>query len=319
MGKRDTLTKEYLSQNDVFADAFNFYLYEGRKVIRPEDLVEQDPTEIGFVRKFEKTFENQKYRDALKLCTVRHSKDATLVLLGLEGQANIHYAMPVRHYLYDALNYASQVENARKRHRNTKDIEGNEYISGFSKEDKLIPVITLCICFDKDIWDAPRSLYDMFDHVEPEFRKYIDDYKLNLITPHEVPDFTKFTSELGLVLESIHNADNKTEFYELLKSRPEYSNMDISTVDMINEFTNSKISTKGAVGGKVNMCKAIQELIQDGRNEGIKEGIKEGINEGEDMLARLIVLLTPGSDEYNAALTNKEDRKKLYKKYGITE
>lgn len=115
MGKKDTLTKEYLSQNDVFADAFNYYLYNGVKVIKPDELTEQDSTEIALLRKLEKTFPEQKIRDVLRLCTIKHNKDTTFVLLGIEGQANIHYAMPVRHYLYDALNYASQVEKFRKK------------------------------------------------------------------------------------------------------------------------------------------------------------------------------------------------------------
>ncbi|WP_155843229.1 hypothetical protein [Butyrivibrio sp. NC2002] len=46
MGKKDILTKEYLSQNDVFADAFNYYLYNGVKVIKPDELTEQDSTEV---------------------------------------------------------------------------------------------------------------------------------------------------------------------------------------------------------------------------------------------------------------------------------
>jgi len=55
----------------------------------------------------------QKIRDILRLCTIRHSRYATLVLLGIEEQSDINYAMPVRDYLYDALNYADQVESIR--------------------------------------------------------------------------------------------------------------------------------------------------------------------------------------------------------------
>ncbi len=51
----------------------------------------------------------------MKSCTIRHSRYATLVLLGIEGQVNIHYAMPVKDYLYDALNYAAHVETVVQR------------------------------------------------------------------------------------------------------------------------------------------------------------------------------------------------------------
>ena len=39
------------------------------------------------------------------------------VLYGAENQAEIHYAMAVKNNLYDALEYAGQVEEAAKSHR----------------------------------------------------------------------------------------------------------------------------------------------------------------------------------------------------------
>lgn len=72
-------------------------------------------------------------------------------------------------------------------------------------------------------------------------------------------------------------------------------------------------------GERVNMCTAIKELIEDGRIEGREEGRAEGLTIGEDMLAGLILKLTPGTKDYMKALQGTSaDRKKLYKKYGIT-
>ncbi len=277
MSKKDTLTKQYLGQNKVFADAFNYYLFHGEQVIKPGDLKEQDPTEITVIQKFGKVFSNQKMRDILRLCTIRHSRYATLVLLGIEAQANIHYAMPVRDYLYDALNYAAQVESIQKRHLEVNDLkDGTEFLSGFTKKDKLIPVITLCICFDKTKWDGPRSLYEMFGKVDPRIKQYVDDYKLNLITPGEIPDFTKFASDLGIVLEMIQNADDKGRMRAIIETRKEYQSVDVNTVNLINSYTTVKISTNEVDGGKINMGNAIREMIEDGRMEGLKEGrVKE--------------------------------------------
>ena len=42
----DTVTKQYMRENTVFADAFNFLLYDGENVIRPEKLKELDTTEL---------------------------------------------------------------------------------------------------------------------------------------------------------------------------------------------------------------------------------------------------------------------------------
>ena len=71
MSKKDTLTKQFLGQDEVFADAFNYYLFHGKQVIRPEDLKAQDPTEIAVIRKQGQLFPHQRFRDVLKHCTIR--------------------------------------------------------------------------------------------------------------------------------------------------------------------------------------------------------------------------------------------------------
>ena len=317
MGKKDTITKEYLSRPDIFADAFNYFLFDGKKVIKPKDLQEQDPTELAVIKKMGKIFTDQKMRDVLKLCTIRHSKYATLVLLGLEGQDKVNYVMPVRDNLYDALNYAAQVREINKRHEEAGDLkDGSELLSGFTKEDKLIPVITLCICFDKSAWDAPRSLYDMFGKIDPRIKPYLNNYKLNLITPSEVSDFTKFASGLGLALEFIQNSDDKKQMRSIIESRKEYKSVDVGTVDIINVYTNARISKDNVKGGRLDMCTALQGIFEDGKIEGRTEGIAEG----ENMLIKLLKLLKPGSKEYDKALNGTSaERKKLYKKYGIID
>ncbi len=276
MSNKDTLTKKYLANPDIFADAFNYFLFGGKQVIKPDDLQEQDSTELAVIRKMDKLITDQKHRDILKLCTIRRSRYATLVLLGIEGQDKVNYVMPVRDNLYDALNYSAQVSEIRRQHKENGDItDGAELLSGFTKEDKLIPVITLCICFDKKEWDAPKSLSDMFGEIDPRLKPYINDYKLNLITPGEVNDFTKFASGLGLALEFIQNSDDKDRMRSIIESREEYKSVDVETVDIINVYTNAGISKKKAKGDKIDMCTAIKGLIEDGRIEGRAEGIKE--------------------------------------------
>ena len=311
MGKKDTITKRYLAQPKVFADAFNYFMFDGEQVIRPRDLKELDPTESSVIRKAGKLMTDQKMRDLLRLCTIKKGKNATYVLLGIEAQAQISYIMPVKNNLYDALNYSSQVETIRKEHKEAGDLKsGAEITSGFTKKDKIKPVITLCICFDKTKWDAPKSLHDMFGKVDPRLLPYINDYKLNLITPSEIGDFNRFSSELGLVMETIQMSDDKKRLRDIIESKEEYQSVDVDTVDLINAYTDSKISKKEAKGGKVNMCTAIQGLIEDGRVKGRAEG--------ENKAFELIKLLKPGTKEYDKALNGTAaDRRKLYKKYNI--
>lgn len=47
MGKQDVLAKKYMSDNEKFADVFNYYLYNGKQVIKSENLKEESISEIA--------------------------------------------------------------------------------------------------------------------------------------------------------------------------------------------------------------------------------------------------------------------------------
>ena len=111
MGQKDTVTKDYIRNAEVFADAFNYLLYGGEKVIIPESLHELDSTATTIIHDDILNAELiQRYRDSLKYMTVMEKNDAVYVILGIENQSHVHYAMPVKNMLYDAMEYANQVK-----------------------------------------------------------------------------------------------------------------------------------------------------------------------------------------------------------------
>lgn len=79
--------------------------------------------------------------------------------------------MPVRNMIYDAINYGKQIKEISKMHRKEGYLKsGSEFLSGFSKDDKLIPVITLTVYWGVEVWDAPRSLDEMIKLSKDEDR-----------------------------------------------------------------------------------------------------------------------------------------------------
>ena len=46
MGTKDSKAKEYLSDNTRFSEICNYVLFDGEKVIKPENLKECDTTEV---------------------------------------------------------------------------------------------------------------------------------------------------------------------------------------------------------------------------------------------------------------------------------
>ena len=179
MSAVDVQTNSYMSDNAHFADAFNYFIYGGRQVIRPENLREMDRTALAlpFGKDGEDSEEVQKFRDVLKSAEIKSDDEATYLLLGIENQSHIHYAMPVRNMLYDAIAYSQQVELLGKKHKADRDY-GNqeEFLSGLHREDRLHPVITLVIFWAPGKWDGPQSIHELLDTQNPELLKLVPDY-----------------------------------------------------------------------------------------------------------------------------------------------
>lgn len=221
MGVLDIEGKKYLSDNEIFADAFNYLVYDGKQVIKAAELREIDTTELSVPYGNNAKAPVQKYRDILKLWNAMMDDDAIYVILGAELQDKVHYGMPVKDGLYDMLGYSKQIEEIRRSYRkqgeeNTGEITAEdgtlkikltseEFLSGLRKGDKLIPIITAVVYFGDTPWDGPRSLHDMLDFKNDAIKSYVPDYKLNLISPADMEDeeFGKFSTDLGFAMEVI--------------------------------------------------------------------------------------------------------------------
>ena len=291
MADKDTITKEYMQDRENFADAFNFLLYGGRQVIKPEQLKPLDTTSIALpYSEGDKPAPVQKYRDVLKMVTAMEDDNAAYLLLGIENQSEIHYAMPVRNMLYDAIQYVEQVEETAKVHRMSDKMPETraEFLSGFYKTDKLLPIITLTLYFGADKWAAPKDLHGMLSANE-DILKFVDNYHLHLIVPAEIDDedFTKFHTELSLALKYVKYSKDKKKLVEIVNEDTAYKSVSRKTADMVNVVTNSELHYNSGKE-RVDMCEAIEGI----RNDAMKEGIAKGLEEG--VLKTLIGLVNDG-------------------------
>lgn len=297
MGDRDTLTKNYVKRADRFADIFNYYLFDGKQRIDPAQLREQDTAQI--VLPYGKNMTEipiQRFRDILKQAVLMTDGHCQYVLLGIENQSDVHYAMAVRSYLYDAIEYAAQVQTIAGKHRKQKDVKGAEFLSGFRKEDRLVPVVTLTLYWGRQEWDAPRSLHGMLLETDPQVLQYVNDYRMNLLIPAEITDFEKLHSEMRSVLRVMSLVNKKKEMFQLLENK-EYSRMPVDTANLINVMAGLKLDLerwKERSGmEELEMCRAWRELLEDakadGMQEGRREGKREGLKEGElEVIAQML-------------------------------
>ena len=319
MGTADMVTKEYMRENAVLADAFNYLIYNGKKVIDPAKLKEIDPTEIalpfgdeekagedkkgkvqetewssvknGSVRKKtagragKKTDAVQKYRDILKSAVIKQDEKMSYVLLGIENQTDVHYAMPVRNAIYDALQYGRQVADIAAEHRrNKKDFTGKsngEYLSGFLKEDCIKPVITLVIHFGAEEWDGPLSLHEMMSVSDIEILSFVENYRIHLIDPAKLTEeqLNKFSTSMREVIGYIKYSKNKDKLLEFLRTDTHRS-IEMNAVRVIKTITNTPIEVSEEEE-EIEMCKAIEDLIAESEARGRAEGEVRGRAEGE--------------------------------------
>nr|WP_305135692.1 transposase [uncultured Schaedlerella sp.] len=285
--KADTITKDYVKDADVFADIFNYYIYGGRQVILPELLTERDSTKIALPYGADgAAVPVQKFRDVQKLYAAMTDGKMEYVLYGTENQAEIHYAMAVKNNLYDALEYAGQVEEAAKSHRkemkrkkeqaetsadeDRKAPNTGEFLSGFWAEDRLIPSITVTIFFSSEEWDGPLSLFDMMDVSDPDVLACMDNYQVRLIAPAHMPDeeIMKFQSSLREVMLFIKYSKDKENLIKVLAANEaRFREVERRAADVIEAITNSGIKYDESEE-VVNVCQAIQEMRKESERDG---------------------------------------------------
>lgn len=273
MGAKDTKAKEYLSDNWRFADLCNTVLFDGAQKIKAEELQERDTAEILSVLGTEgNEVQLQRTRDLLKQVVIKSCGNTYIMLIGIEAQADVHYAMPVKVMTYDALNYGAQVKEAARAHREAGDHgTGAEFLSGFHKNDRITPVITITVYLGAEPWDGPRKLSDMFREPDGWLEALAPDYKIHLVVPQEIEDFGKFQTSLGEVLEIIKVSEDKEAMKKLLATNPQYRTMDNETVLAINTFIGLNIPVNEE-GSETDMCKAFEDIKAEEREEGREEG-----------------------------------------------
>lgn len=259
-------------------------------MILPEQLTERDSTKIALPYGADGiAVPIQRFRDVQKLYAAMTDGKMEYVLYGAENQTEIHYAMAVKNNLYDALEYAGQVEEAAKSHRKEmkrKKEQGKtyaeggrkipnkgEFLSGFWAEDRLIPSITVTIFFGSEEWDGPLSLFEMMDISDPEVLACMDNYHVRLIAPAQMSDdeIMKFQSSLREVMLFIKYSKDKENLSRVLAANEErFREVERRAADVIETITSSgmKYDEKEKV---VDVCQAIQEMKKESEQKKARE------------------------------------------------
>lgn len=224
--------------------------------------------------------------------------EAVLAILGLENQMKIHFAMPVRTMFLDAVDYSKQCKRISQEHRQSKDLEpGAEYLSGLKPDDRILPVLTLVIYYGEQPWEKPESLWDMMD-IPDELKPFINNYRIHVFQIRDCKQYSfnhPDNQDFFTLISEFYSQKNHFNLREFEKKHPGMT-VYWETAAAVGAATGTTKLVNYALkhkGERLNMCTALQGLIDEGldigRKNGIAEGRKAGLVEGRDEAINKIV------------------------------
>lgn len=274
MAEKDKVQRTLESYNDVFADIMNVLLFDGREVVKENELTDAQP--FSYYKMDGKKVRGQE-RDVAKFWK---NGEIRLSLIGLENQMKTERSMPLRIIGYDGAAYRSQLNQKGKK--------------------QFYPVISLVLYFGtKRHWKKNRCLKDVII-VPDELDKYVSDYKINVfelawLSDEQIQAFKSDFREVALFLRSLRTNEpfigsdkelnHVMEILDLFKVMGE-NNSDLDIV--FNEYYNEKKLTKGGIrmGGVLHQLRvdAQKEKAIDTAIAALKENI------APEVVARIVKL-----------------------------
>ena len=297
MGEKDILEKKLLMFNDVFADFVNGIMFDGKEVVKEDELVDLSGWSHYKGDDSKHRFQD---RDVVKLWK---KENVVISLIGIENQDIPDKNMVFRVLSYDGASYRTQLveEESRKRKKN----------SGIDGElQDIFPVITFVIYYGEEEWRHETTLHKRLN-LDSELKHYVSDYSINLIDLKKLSedDINKFKKDFKLIADyMVKGSKHKADRIDL--NHPE------EVSELILRLTGEELpfEVECEEGGK-NMEKFFEPMFERAEARGEARGKAEG----ENCLARLIsLLMSEGkNDKIKDVVENEEIRHGLYKEYGI--
>ena len=297
MGEKDILEKKLLMFNDVFADFVNGIMFDGKDVVKEDELVDLSGWSHYKGDDSKHRFQD---RDVVKLWK---KENVVISLIGIENQDIPDKNTVFRVLSYDGASYRTQLveEESRKRKKNS-GIEG--------ELQDIFPVITFVIYYGEEEWRHETTLHKRLN-LDSELKHYVSDYSINLIDLKKLSedDINKFKKDFKLIADyMVKGSKHKADRIDL--NHPE------EVSELILRLTGEELpfEVECEEGGK-NMEKFFEPMFERAEARGEARGKAEG----ENCLARLIsLLMSEGkNDKIKDVVENEEIRHGLYKEYGI--
>ena len=291
MAEKDKVEKLLEDYPDVFADIINVLIYDGKQIVKPEEL---RTTNIQSQYKASDDVLHEEERDILKEWT--KGKDYK-VFFGIENQTTKDRKMPLRVIAYDGASYRSQMLK-----KNQKD---------FCK------VITLVLHFGNRRWEGDKELQEIIKKQSGE-EEWFQNYKLNVVDIAYLTEkqIKMFRSDFGIIADYFVK---RRKGYKTIENHQPIKHVD-EVLKFMKIFAEDnrflKLNVKKDEKGEVTMCTILDAVEQKGINKGKKLGYKNG----QDEILKLVKILIASNrlKDIDRIYEDESYREQLIKQYKIS-
>ncbi len=262
MGEKDIAEKYLESYNDVFADLVNVLLFQGKRVMQPNQLINTKARAV--YKTADKIHEEE--RDIAKYWKKRQ---VCIAVCGIENQTQVDQMMPLRIIGYDGASYKEQLLKGNSAHK--------------------YPVITLVLYFGTDRpWEKPLKLSDCLE-IPGELQPHFSDYQIRV---YSIAFLTKetigmFQSDFRIVADYFYQKRTNKNY---IPSKQTIRHVD-AVLKLMSVMTGDhRFEEVQKTGRRLrSMCEIMDQVEQ--------RGIQKGIQEGQMLLINAVKYLNKGETE----------------------
>ncbi len=241
----DSTCKKLFRDDGCFADICNYAFFQGKQIIKPEELVSRENDVSTLMGKELLPMETKRYRDIVRKASI----NGDYMIIGVEHQSTLDKNMIIRILNYDAQLYINQVESGKE----------------------VRPVGSFVFYMGDKEWTYPKSLKESLK-IPPEMKDYINDWKLPVLELQKIDSGMLKNQRLKEVVE-ISQSMFKGDYEKLRTNRM----ISVESFKMAAIFTHTDIKEEDLPeGDEINMCKAMDQLFQRMRDEGEVLGLEKG-------------------------------------------
>ena len=234
----DTTCKQLLRDEECFADLCNYAFFQGRQIIKPEELVFRENDLSTLIGNVDDPTDIKRYRYVVRKAGIH----GDYVIIGVEHQSTFDKNMIFRILNYDATTYINQVESKKE----------------------VYPVGSFVFYTGDEEWNLPETLKSIPSEMEP----YINDWRLPVIDL-KIMDARKLTNRRLKDVVEISQSMFAGSYEGLRENRK----IETESFMMAATFTRTNIRREDLPeGDEINMCKAMDQLFQRFENQGIEKG-----------------------------------------------